>query len=77
MINFNHLDQVEETYFQHLKFALWAGFILTLLGIVSIIHAIFPFLFSRIPDKIFRYFLRNSQARIDRVNKILREKLEE
>jgi len=74
MINFKHLSQVEETYFEHFKFALWAGLTLILLGIVSIIHAAFPFLLSRVPDKIFRYFLKNSQHRIDKVNKILKEK---
>lgn len=74
MLNFKHLSQVEETYLQHFKFAVWAGVVLLLLGIVSIIHAIFPFFLSRVPDKIFRYFLKNSQARIDRVSRILQEK---
>jgi len=74
MINFKHLTQVEETYFQHLKFALWAGVVLSALGVVSIVHAIFPFFLSRLPDNIFRYFLKNSQQRIDRVNKILKDK---
>lgn len=74
MINFDHLSQVEETYFQHLRFALWAGAVLIVLGVVSIIHAVFPFMFDRIPDKIFRYFLEKSNERVSRVNKILKDK---
>lgn len=74
MINFNHLTQVEESYFQHFKFAVWAAGILFLLSVVSLIHAVFPFLFSRIPDKIYRYFVTKSKPRIERVNQILRGK---
>lgn len=74
IINFKHLDQVEETYFQHLRFALWAGAVMIFLGFVSIVHAVFPFLFDRVPDKIFRYFLQKSNQRITRVNSILKEK---
>lgn len=74
MINFKHLQQVEESYFEHLKFSLWAGFILIILGIVSVIHGIFPFLFSRVPDKIFNYFLKHSSERISRVNRLLKTK---
>ena len=74
MINFNHLTQVEESYFQHFKFAVWAAGVLFLLSVVSLIHAVFPFLFSRIPDKIYRYFVAKSKPRIERVNQILRNK---
>lgn len=74
MINPNHLTQVEESYFEHFRFAFWAGSVLIILGIVSIIHAIFPFIFSRTPDKIYRYFLTRSKERIDRVNTILQQK---
>ena len=74
MINFNHLSQVEESYFQHFKFAFWAATVLFLLSVISLIHAVFPFLFSRMPDKIYRYFVSKSKTRIDRVNRILRNK---
>lgn len=74
MINFSHLKQVEESYIQHFCFAMWAGLVLVLLGTVSIIHAIFPFVFSRTPDKIYRYFQEKSRARIERVNKTLKHK---
>jgi len=73
-MNPKHLSQVEETYFEHFKFAMWAGLVMLLLGIVSIIHAIFPFLFSRTPDKIFKYFQEKSNDRITRVNETLKRK---
>ena len=74
MFNFAHLRQVEESYLEHFRFAFWAGCVLMFLGIISIIHALFPFCFSRFPDKIYRYFLKNSKYRIDRVNRILQQK---
>jgi hypothetical protein len=74
MINFKHLAQVEESYIAHCKFGLWAGIVLIVLGIVSIIHAIFPFLFVRKPDKIYKYFVAKSQARITQVDQILKSK---
>ena len=74
MFNLSHLSQVEETYLQHLKFALWAGSVLIFLGIISIIHAIFPFLFDRLPDRIFKYFLKKSNERVTRVDNILKSK---
>lgn len=74
MINFSHLTDVEETYFQHLRFAAWAGCVLVIIGIVSIIHAVFPFMFSRTPDKLFNYFLEASQDRRTRVSTVLKDK---
>ncbi len=73
-INFRHLEQVEETYWQHFRFAFWAGCVLFVLSITSLIHAIFPFMFSRVPDKIYRYFQKESERRVLRVNSILKRK---
>lgn len=74
LFNRDHLSEVEETYFEHFKFAMWASITLFFLSIVSLIHAIFPFLLSRMPDKIYRYFQRESKQRVERVNKILKDK---
>jgi hypothetical protein len=74
MINFKHLAQVEESYIAHFKFGLWAGVTLIFLGFVSIVHAIFPFLFTRKPDQIYRYFVAKSESRIKRVTQILKSK---
>ena len=73
-INLKHLKQVEESYFTHFKFAFWAGCVLFVLSITSLIHAIFPFMFARIPDKIYRYFQNESEKRVSRVNAVLRRK---
>jgi hypothetical protein len=42
----DHPRSVGETYWQHLCFALWIGLSLSVLGIVSVIHAVLPFLFQ-------------------------------
>lgn len=74
LFNFKHLNQVEESYFQHLKFGLWAGIMLLIIGIISIGHAIFPFFLSRWPDRLYRIFVKEASPRLSRVNKILKEK---
>jgi hypothetical protein len=73
-INFKHLPQVEETYFQHFKFSCWAGFFLCYLGIISLLHGIFPFFLSRYPDRLFHRFVNESKTRRDRVDSILEKK---
>ena len=40
-----HPHSVNETYFEHLGFALWFGLKMTWGGIAAIVHAVFPFLF--------------------------------
>jgi hypothetical protein len=74
IFNPDHLSQVEETYLQHFKFAIWAGVVLLLLGLISILHAVFPFLFSRYPDRIYKYFQETSKSRMMKVNSILKQK---
>ena len=56
------------------KFAFWAGCVLFVLSIFSLVHAVFPFMFSRVPDKIYKYFQKESAKRVDRVNTILKTK---
>lgn len=41
-----HPRSINETYFEHWKFASLRGLQLILLGVIAIIHAIFPFLFT-------------------------------
>jgi uncharacterized membrane protein YoaK (UPF0700 family) len=72
--NIYHLTQVEETYWQHLKFGLWACLILLVTSFVSFVHAFFPFLLARVPDNLFKYFIASSQNRLDRINKVLKQK---
>jgi|688.fasta_scaffold1118973_2 hypothetical protein len=69
-----HLSQVEETYMEHCRFGLWAGVVLGTLSILSLIHAIFPFLFPRLPDKLYQYFVTKATPRLTKVNQILKDK---
>jgi hypothetical protein len=41
-----HLKLSEVTYVDHLKWAIYSGFLLISIGIASIIHGIAPFLFE-------------------------------
>jgi len=72
--NIYHLTQVEETYWQHLKFSLWASLILSMIAFLSFVHAFFPFLFTRFPDKLYKYFIKSSQNRLNRIDKVLKQK---
>jgi hypothetical protein len=74
LFNFKHLSQVEESYLQHFKFSVWAGISLCFLGMISLIHAIFPFMLSRYPDKLFHRFIEKSFARRNRVDTVLKKK---
>jgi hypothetical protein len=73
-LNFQHLSQVEEKYSDHFKFGFLSGLYLILLGIISCIHAIFPFFLARVPDRMFAYFLKKATPRITRVTEILKRK---
>ena len=44
--DFDHLYRVKESYVSHLSFAIKLGSILFVLSFVSVIHAVFPLLFS-------------------------------
>lgn len=41
-----HLELSKVGYFDHLKWAIYSGFLLIAIGIASIIHGIAPFLFE-------------------------------
>lgn len=49
-----HLKDRKMGYFMHLLFAMGRGFILIIAGILSIIHAIFPFLCTSMSSKLVR-----------------------
>lgn len=58
-----HLTDSNTTYLEHLRFAIYAGFLLSHAAIASIIHAIFPFLFkgtaAYIVVKLYKQRLEN------------------
>lgn len=41
-----HPNEVNETYFEHMKHALWYSGTFAILAVKSLIHAIFPWLFN-------------------------------
>ncbi len=45
-MNLNHLEEVEETYFQHFIRALIVSFNLLIMAVVCLVHALFPFIFT-------------------------------
>jgi hypothetical protein len=47
----NHLNESNKSYKKHLFGAIKNGFLLIITGIVSIIHGIFPFLFTSFSAK--------------------------
>jgi len=52
-MNFNHLKELDEGYFEHAKCASMYSMLFLMLGIVSIIHAIIPFMFcTTVSDKL-------------------------
>jgi hypothetical protein len=62
-----HLNQVGETYWEHLSFGMWAAAICLLLSITSFIHAIFPFILPRRPEKIYQYLHCKAQVRLNKI----------
>lgn len=68
MKNLNkHLEQVGETYSEHFRFGMWAAGVCLLLSITSFIHAVFPFLLPRLPEKIYQYFHSRAKERLDKI----------
>ena len=64
-----HLRTVNETYFEHLGFALRFGLKMTWGGIAAVIHALLPFLFVTTAGKI------NDELQVMRQNSPGRKKL--
>jgi len=74
IFNFKHLSEVEESYFAHLRYNLWVGGMVLLLAVVSFIHAILPFMFSRWPFAIRKYMMEKSLHRDRQISRALRKK---
>lgn len=72
---FKHLKTVQESYWNHLKFGIWAGVVCLLLSILSFIHAVFPFLFPGVPERIYDYFESKVTPRLTRIKKLRKQKV--
>lgn len=51
-----HLKDSNCTYFSHLKFAIYASFLLIYAAVTSLIHAIFPFLFKGVVELLVQEY---------------------
>jgi hypothetical protein len=74
IFNFKHLSEVEESYFAHLRYNLWVSCMVSLLAVISFIHAILPFMFSRWPFAIRKYMMEKSLHRDRQISRALRKK---
>ena len=43
----NHLNEVNETYFQHMRIAFKIGFTMLVTGVICLIHGLIPGLFKK------------------------------
>jgi hypothetical protein len=66
-----HPHSINETYFQHLKFAFCFGSRMLLSALACMIHAVFPFLFEKTGSK----FLLNSTRELIERTPILDERM--
>ena len=66
----NHLDSVQESYWTHFKFGIWAAVVCVFLGAISLIHAVFPFLFPGVPERVYKYFKDSSAGRLERIESL-------
>ena len=60
-----HLDDVNETYWQHFRFAFRIGLIFILTGLAIIVHAIYPNAFKSIGSDVVKYLHKKLENRHD------------
>jgi len=65
-INFSHLKEVGETYWQHLSWCLYSIWTFGILIPIAFIHGLFPFLLSNVPDRILVDYNRKFKERRER-----------
>jgi Family of unknown function (DUF6356) len=62
---FKHLKDRNYTYTGHFCFAVYAGTVLIIAGIASIIHAVLPCVFATYSERKVKELLDQSQERYD------------
>ena len=58
-----HPQSIGESYVEHLQFASYCGFRLTLAGLACIIHSVFPFVFSTTASDMMQTITMEIQTR--------------
>lgn len=59
-----HPRNVNETYWQHLRFSLSCGVCMVLAGFACLIHAIFPFIFKTTGSQTIKKLHQKMEGRI-------------
>ena len=59
----SHPASVDETYFQHMRFAFSFAFWLGLAGCAALVHAVFPALCETTASRILRRLMARMEAR--------------
>lgn len=60
MYESNHIYKSRKGWIRHTWFALWAGIVLMLAGLISIVHALVPNIFPYISENIVKRLLEQS-----------------
>ncbi len=58
-----HPASVNETYFQHFRFAMTFAFWLLMAGLAALVHAILPFLFEKTAGRIILRLAHKIESR--------------
>ena len=61
LIDFNHLKNINTTYFKHLYMALYLSSLVFLSAIVGFIHAFIPFLFPLAPYHLAKKAIEDAE----------------
>jgi hypothetical protein len=61
-----HLDDVNETYWQHFKFASMTGLVLIIAGVLVIVHAIYPNICKSVGSDVIRHLHKILEERNDK-----------
>ena len=59
----DHPGSVDETYFEHMRFAGWFAFWLFAAGLAATVHAILPFLFEKTASGIIAKLYHRTKNR--------------
>ncbi len=59
----DHPGSVDETYFEHFRFAMWFAFWLAAAAGAALAHAVLPFLFEKTASRIIARLYHRTQNR--------------
>jgi len=57
----SHLKDINSSYFNHMRYALWFSLLQLIAFFMGVIHAIFPWWFAVTPYKLSKYIVDESE----------------